>query len=205
MRPDSGMSGKGGEEIKPSPPVTESRGEAERVYDHLARLKQVRPDKERPHDRRLTSLAPFIALTIGIVLVLGGVLWIIGTPDEIQFAGVEAYYRNNLEAGKLFVLRGRVVIPPALSGKGRIRVHASVLNDKKGIVAERTTPAGVMIPDEVLGYRNRDSIEEALYRAGNPEGLTAGPTPDGTIPFMVVFFNVTDTVTSYKLTAHRED
>jgi hypothetical protein len=122
--------------------------------------------------------------------------------DRYGFERIETYYSRSKESGNLFILKGRVAEAGEVAGKGRIRVHATLLNPDNRLIAEKTVYAGIMVPNEVLLHQDRASIEQALSGNGG-EAPGKGIPPDGTVPFMVVFFDVPKNISSYQLTADK--
>jgi len=210
----------------PVPPSESPRQKTERAVPVL-RAEGLAGGKEGFRAQRNVSLVPYAALALGMLLLVIGGLGYIGLPTgerkpdkaavsgsgttgvspvsgvRYEFDRIETYYYRNRESGSLFILKGRVAEAGGAAGRERIRVHATLMNADNRLVAKKTVTAGITVPDEVLLYRDRASIEQALSGSADIEAPGKGMPPDGPRPFMVVFFDVPQNINSYQLAADK--
>ncbi len=212
----------------PSPPSAVSPEPAKVGTVAVLRFERSAGKYRKSRLPRKVSLVPYIAVVLGMLLLgIAGLGYIRsatgerkldkatvsgpavpgippGPGDRFEFDRVETYYHRTREAGSIYVLKGRVADVGGAAGKGRIQVHASVLNPDRGLIEKKTVYAGNMVSDEDLIYRDRAYVERAL--SGNGDGGAQGGndmSPGTPLPFMVVFFEVPNNLADYQLTADR--
>ncbi len=134
-------------------------------------------------------------------------LWLRGAGKSVPQFDVRnliGYYETRTAAGNLFVIKGQVA-NMGRTRKSGIRVHATLLDGKDQMVAERTTYAGNVLPGETLRTASRAKIEEALSNRFGDKLVNMDIAPGKSVPFMVVFFNAPEGIGAYRLEAKDGD
>ncbi len=125
--------------------------------------------------------------------------------DRYVFDRIDAHYQRNQEVGSIYILKGHVAETGGVPGKGRLLVHASLLDIENKLIAKKTVCAGVTVSEEELLYRDKAYIEQILSGNGTGEMKLSGISPSGSLPFMVVFFDVPNNIANYILTSDRTE
>lgn len=129
-------------------------------------------------------------------------LWLSGSgkvpPYRIQ--DVSAYYVPISTSEKYFILEGKVLNGREAARRGT-RVRITLLNGKSIDIAEKTVYAGNVFTDKELRQMDRESIEEAMSRRSREDSDNVDILPDKSMPFMAVFFDLQESVASYRVTA----
>jgi predicted Zn finger-like uncharacterized protein len=187
-----------------------------------------RPMAQEP--RRAASPSPFLRPSVAgllflFVLLAGGGAYLgftKGGQDLLQglIPGVESlwlrgagkpgpqydvrnligYYEPNAAAGNLFVIKGQVA-NMGRTRKNVVRVHATLLDSKDHPILETTCYAGNTLPGETLRTASRAKIEESLSNRFGERLINMDIAPGKSVPFMVVFFNVPEGISAYRLEA----
>ena len=134
-------------------------------------------------------------------------LWLRGagkSGPQFDVRNLIGYYETRTAAGNLFVIKGQVA-NMGRSRKSGIRVHATLLDGKDQMVAERTIYAGNVLPGETLRTASRAKIEEALSNRFGDKLVNMDIAPGKSVPFMVVFFNAPEGIGAYRLEAKDGD
>ncbi|HEY7528337.1 MAG TPA: DUF3426 domain-containing protein, partial [Candidatus Deferrimicrobiaceae bacterium] len=85
--------------------------------------------------------------------------------------------------------------------KNAVRVHATLLDSKDQPILETTCYAGNTLPGETLRTASRAKIEESLSNRFGERLINMDIAPGKSVPFMVVFFNVPEGISAYRLEA----
>lgn len=105
---------------------------------------------------------------------------------DMALANVRGYYRNNPQAGRLFIIQG-IVENHHQGDRVQILVRGR-LRDKNGQVARQAVVyAGVVFTPEELKQLDMKSIQARLGAFTGADGSPYVVVPDGAIPFMIVF------------------
>lgn len=112
---------------------------------------------------------------------------------------VSAYHVPVSKSEKYFVLEGKIISGSKTAGKG-IRIRVALLNEKSREIAEKTIYAGKVFTDKELRQMDRGSIEEAMSRRFDEDPDNVDILPDESLPFMAVFFDIQESVDSYRVT-----
>jgi predicted Zn finger-like uncharacterized protein len=110
------------------------------------------------------------------------------------------YYDNTAKAGRMFVLKGQVAnIGPAT--RGRIRLHAALLDNTGKMLVEKTVYAGNVLGGEALRVADRETIEKTLSSPFGEKLANLDVAPGKSVPFMVVFLDIPEGIDTYMLEA----
>ncbi|HZW35749.1 MAG: DUF3426 domain-containing protein [Deltaproteobacteria bacterium] len=202
----------------PPPPPFEPQGGTEAF----------RPVAQEP--RRAASPSPFLrpsvaGLLLLFVLLAGGgaylgftkggqdllqglipgmeSLWLRGAGKpgpQYDVRNLIGYYEPNAAAGNLFVIKGQVA-NMGRTRKNVVRIHATLLDSKDHPILETTCYAGNTLPGETLRTASRAKIEESLSNRFGERLINMDIAPGKSVPFMVVFFNVPEGISAYRLEA----
>jgi predicted Zn finger-like uncharacterized protein len=110
------------------------------------------------------------------------------------------YYDNTVKAGRMFVIKGQVT-NAGVATKGRIRIHAALLDNTNKMLAEKTVYAGNVLGGEELRVADKDSIEKALSSPFGDRLVNLDIAPGKSVPFMVVFLDIPEGIDAYRLEA----
>jgi hypothetical protein len=130
-------------------------------------------------------------------------LWLRGaarTGPQYDVRNLIGYYEPNAAAGNLFVIKGQVA-NTGRTRKNGVRIHATLLDSKDMPILETDCYAGNMITGEALRTASRQKIEESLSNRFGDRLINMDIAPGKSVPFMVVFFNVPESISAYRLEA----
>jgi predicted Zn finger-like uncharacterized protein len=130
-------------------------------------------------------------------------LWLRGAGKpgpQYDVRNLIGYYEPGAAAGNLFVIKGQVA-NMGRTRKNAVRVHATLLDSKDQPILETTCYAGNTLPGETLRTASRAKIEESLSNRFGERLINMDIAPGKSVPFMVVFFNVPEGISAYRLEA----
>jgi hypothetical protein len=132
---------------------------------------------------------------------------LLGVEKQARKAGAQfeirnpiGYLDNTSSAGRMFVIKGQVV-NSGQATRGRIRIHAALLDNASRTVAERTVYAGNVLGGEALRAADKETIEKALSSPFGENLANLDVAPGKSVPFMVVFLDIPEGVDTYLLEA----
>lgn len=115
---------------------------------------------------------------------------------SLSLNNVRAYYRDNTQAGRLFVIQGEVV---NLSGQTQINILVQGrLNDIHNNPARQAVIyAGPIFTPEDLRGLSLTQIQSTLSHPQDVDGKPYMLPPQGSLPFMIVLANLPDNISDY--------
>lgn len=207
------------EEIEaPPPPPIEPQGGAEAFRPMAQEPRKAAPPSPflRPSVTGLLLLfvllaggGAYLGFTKGGQDLLHGLipgmesLWLRGAGKpgpQYDVRNLIGYYEPGATAGNLFVIKGQVA-NMGRTRKNVVRVHATLLDSKDHPILETTCYAGNILPGETLRTASRQKIEESLSNRFGDRLVNMDIAPGKSVPFMVVFFNVPEGISAYRLEA----
>ncbi|HEY3490457.1 MAG TPA: DUF3426 domain-containing protein [Candidatus Deferrimicrobiaceae bacterium] len=121
-----------------------------------------------------------------------------GSPFDVR--NLIGYYDNTTKAGRMFVIKGQVANMGTVA-KGRIRIHAALLDASNKTMAEKTVYAGNVLGGEALRTADRETIEKTLSSPFGEKLVNLDIAPGKSVPFMVVFLDIPEGIDAYRLEA----
>ncbi len=212
-----------------SPPITQPPPPARQqpLPQELPVTKSVIRER-RPADNREPVVRPAIAMLAILFLALTGAGGYLGFTDsgrttlrslapslgslfgeetgnkpggpQFDIRNLIGYYDNTVKAGRMFVIKGQVV-NTGHATKGRIRIHAALLDNTNKVLADKTVYAGNVLGGENLRVADKETIEKTLSSPFGEKLANMDVAPGKSIPFMVVFLSIPDGIDAYRLEA----
>ncbi len=217
-----------GEAASVSPPVTSPPPQKQQSSTQELPPPQSAPRERRPPEIRESIIRPGVALFAALFLALTGAGWYLGftqagrgtlkslvpsigmllggdnvaKPGGSQFdiRNLIGYYDNTVKAGRMFVIKGQVA-NTGHATKGRIRIHAALLDNTNKVLAEKTVYAGNVLGGEDLRVADKETIEKTLSSPFGEKLANLDVAPGKSVPFMVVFLGIPEGIDAYRLEA----
>lgn len=126
------------------------------------------------------------------------------TGASLDVRNLIGYYDNTSKAGRMFVIKGQVTNMGSAS-KGRIRIHAALLDASNRTLAEKSVYAGNVLGGEALRVADKETIEATLSSPFGEKLANLDIAPGKSVPFMVVFLDIPDGIDAYRLEAKEGD
>jgi len=124
---------------------------------------------------------------------------------RINLEKVSARFLDTPEAGRLFIVEGQVKNAYGET-VSEIKLKGLVHTKTKPNALERIVYAGTVLADEEIRGLSREVVE-GLFRNPKGEGESnVNVQPGGTVPFMMVFYDLPDNLTEYTvevISSHR--
>ena len=170
-------------------------------------------DEAAPESPRKKSRIPIVLLII--ILLLGGAAAAyyyfkpaekIEAPDagvrRLSFEAVSSTFVDSREAGLLFVIRGKIKNNYP-QNRSRMRVKASVLDDRGRIVKRQMAYAGNTYKEEEIKVLPLPEITKAMSNPDGMAGQNLNLAPGASVNFMIVFDHFPDNLSEFTVEAVR--